>query len=160
MRILRSVLACGLVSLLALGCGNNGFMNAKGHILKGGKPFLVSEGQGLRIFFAPTDRSGTRYDSYAASYDPEDGSFVVIGKDGRGLPPGNYLVGFQLMEKKEDLLGGKLLGPKSGITVDVTSSSQDLVIDLDNTPFAKAFEATTRKAALAAQSTRQRMPTR
>jgi hypothetical protein len=158
MWLLRSALLVALVGLFSLGCGKVGFYNAKGHVLKGGKPFTLAEGQVLRIFFAPTDTSGTRYDSFAGSFDPEDSSFVVVGKDGHGLPPGNYQVGVQLMEKKEDLLGGKLLGPKSGITLDVTSSSNDLVIDLDKTPFDKALEATTKKGALAAQSSRQRMP--
>jgi hypothetical protein len=158
MGLLRSVFVAALAGLFALGCGKAGFYNARGHVLKAGKPFALANGQVLRIFFAPTDTSGTRYDSFAGSFDPDDGSFVVVGKDGQGLPPGNYQVGLQLMEKKEDLLGGKLLGPKSGITLDVTSGSNDLVIDLDKTPFDKALEATTRKTALATQSKRQRMP--
>jgi hypothetical protein len=158
MRSLQFILLAAVVGLFSLGCGNNGFINARGRVLKGGEPLRLSQGQVLRIFFGPTSAGGTRYDSFAASYNPKDGSFVVLGKDGRGLRPGNYHVGFQLMEKKEDLLGGRLLGPGSTLTVEVTPSSKDLVVDLDNTPFAKALEATTRKTALAAQSARRRMP--
>jgi hypothetical protein len=143
--MIHSAVILALVSLLPIGCGNNGFINAKGHVMKAGRPFLLPDGQVLRIFFAPTNTEGTRYDSYAGSYDPEDGSFEVVGKDGRGLPPGTYNVGIQVMEKKEDLLGGKLLGPKSGITLDVTAGSKDLVIDLDKTHFDKAMESTKRK---------------
>src|SRR6516162_9955777 len=88
MRLLPSALVVALVGLFSLGCGKNGFFNAKGHILKGGKPLALADGQVLRIFFAPTSAPGTRYDSYAASFEPEDGSFVVVGKDGHGLPPG------------------------------------------------------------------------
>jgi hypothetical protein len=40
---------------------------------------------------------------------------------------------------------------QSGITVDVASRSNDLIIDLDKTPFDTALAATRRKAALAAK---------
>ncbi len=57
------------------------------------------------------------------------------GKDGKGLPRGKYRVDLQLMKSKEDLLGGKLLGKKSPYVLEVTGSSDDLVIDLDTAHF-------------------------
>ena len=143
----RNLVVVALVGLVSVGCGNNGMINAKGRVVKGGQPFLLPDGQAMRVFFAPTNTEGSRYDSYAASYNADDGSFEVVGKDGRGLPAGQYQVGIQVMEGKEDLLGGRLLGPTSGITLEVTSGSNDLVIDLDKTPFDKALNAAKQKTA-------------
>ena len=125
-----------LVTLFAAGCGDSGFVKAKGHLVKGGNPFLTGEGEGMRIVFAPIElQSTTQYDSYAASYNPKDGSFVVTGKNGKGLPPGNYRVGLQLMKSKEDLLNGRLLGKKSPLVAEVTTGRNDIVIDLDQAHF-------------------------
>ena len=141
MRSLAYLLAAAIAGLTVMGCGNNGFINAKGHIIKGGQPYLLPEGQGFRIFFMPENTSGTRYDSYSAAYDPEDGSFLVTGKDGRGLPPGKYQVDIQLRQGKEDLLGGKL----PPVPLEITPDNKALVIDLDTTPFDKALEQTKRQ---------------
>jgi hypothetical protein len=136
MHPLRTPFILSLVALLAAGCGGSGFIKAKGRIVKGGQPYHTPDGQGLRIFFAPEQVGDSEhYDSYAAAYDPEDGTFEVMGKDGRGLPPGQYRVGIQLMERKEDLLGGKLLGKRSPLVVDVSSRSKDIVLDLDEAHF-------------------------
>ena len=124
------------MGLLALGCGNSSFIKAKGRIVKGGQPFLTEEGEGLRIFFDPLELPpGHHYDSFAAIYDPDNGSFQVAGKDGQGLPPGKYRVGLQLMKSKEDRLGGALLGKKSPFTLEVTGTRDDLIIDLDQAKF-------------------------
>src|SRR5262249_49662655 len=145
MRFISVCLMSLVICSLTLGCGNNGFIKARGHLVKDGVPYLIPEGQGLRIFFAPVNTDGTRYDSYSASYDPEDGSFVVTGKDGRGLPPGAYHIDIQLRQGREDLLGGRLGSSISGLTLEVTPDSKDLVIDLDQTPFDKALDATRRQ---------------
>jgi hypothetical protein len=137
----RNLLLLALIAPFLLGCGKSGYVKAVGHIVKGGQPFRLDEGQSLRLFFAPSNTQGSRYDSFAASFNPDDGSFEVLGKDGEGLPPGTYQVGLQLMQGKEDQLSGRLLGPKSGITLEVAPGSKDLVIDLDKTPFDKAFAA-------------------
>jgi hypothetical protein len=145
MRCFRLLPVFVLLGLFCLGCSRDGYFNARGRIVKGGRPLILPEGQGLRVFFCPSETGGTRYDSFAASYDPTDGSFEVMGKDGRGLPPGKYYIGLQLMEKKEDLLGGRLLGPKSGLSLDVVPGAKDLVINLDESPFDKALEITQKK---------------
>ena len=136
MRSLRRLLPGLLIGLLALGCGRSGFIKARGCITKGGQPFLAGAGQGLRIFFVPlATPEGSRYDSYAAEYDPEAGTFQVRGKDGQGLPPGSYRVTLQLMKSKEDLLKGALLGTKSPFTCEVARGGGDVVIDLDKANF-------------------------
>ncbi len=121
-----------LIGLLSLGCGASSTVNARGRIIKGGQPFVTAEGEGLRIIFAPeTPPAGTQYDSYAAEFHREDGTFVVKGKDGKGLPPGKYRVSLELMKNKEDRFKGQLQGPKSPLTCEVSGSGSDLVLDLD-----------------------------
>ena len=136
MRFLVRYSPCLLIGLLVLGCGKSSFIKAKGRIVKGGQPYLTQEGEGLRIFFSPLEApTGQQYDSFAAIYEPDNGSFQVVGKDGQGLPPGKYRVGLQLMKSKEDLLGGKLLGKKSPFVTEVISSQDDIVIELDTAKF-------------------------
>jgi hypothetical protein len=131
-----------LLSLLAVGCGGSGFVKARGHVIKDGNPYLTGSGEGMRIVFAPVElQSTTQYDSFAAAYNPSDGSFTVLGKDGKGLPPGKYRVGIQLMKSKEDLLNGRLLGKHSPFLVEVTTGSNDIVIDLNEARFDELLAA-------------------
>jgi hypothetical protein len=108
--------------------------------MKGGEPYHPAEGESLLIYFAPVDSPDSSHsDSYAAQYDPTDGTFEVVGKDGKGLPLGKYRVGIQLMKKKEDLLGGQLTTSKSPLVFDVTGN--DIVIDLDKADFDSILHA-------------------
>jgi hypothetical protein len=128
---IRGVLPFLLIGLFAIGCGS-GFIKAKGRVLKGGEPFHPGEGEALRIILAPVDPpTGSTYDSYAAEFHPDDGSFQVKGKDGNGLPPGKYRVSLELLKKKEDLFKGSYTGARSPFTCEVTNSSSELVVDLD-----------------------------
>jgi hypothetical protein len=131
MRSWKWLVVLPLLCLLALGCDASSCIQAKGSILKGGQPYRTKEGQGLRIIFVPLDPPTGTYDSFAAEYDPDEGSFHVLGKDGKGLPPGKYRVSLQLMSKKEDLWNGQLLGKKSPFTCEVTTAGDRLAIDLD-----------------------------
>jgi hypothetical protein len=131
MCVARCVFPCLLFSLFAIGC-SDGFIKAKGRVLKNGEPFRPGEGEALRIILAPFDPpAGATYDSYAAEFHPEDSSFIVKGKDGRGLPPGKYRVGVELLKKKEDQFNGRFAGAKSPFTCEVTSAASELVVDLD-----------------------------
>ena len=132
----RRLLLPLLMGMLAIGCGDSSHIKAKGRLVKGGQPYLAPEGTGFRVFFVPLEApKGNQFDSFAAEYNPETGSFLVKGKDGKGLPPGKYRVDLQLMKSKEDLLNGKLMGKKSPYIMEVTSSADDLVIDLDTAHF-------------------------
>jgi hypothetical protein len=131
-RVYISAALALLMAFLVAGCGNSSHIKAKGRVLKGGQPYLTAQGEGLRIFFAPVEGgSGDHYDSYAALYQPADGTFQVKGKDGAGLPPGKYQVSLQLMKNKEDVFAGRYFGKKSPFTLEVTQGGGDLVIDLD-----------------------------
>jgi hypothetical protein len=130
-----------IICLLSVGC-SSGYIKAKGRVLKGGVPYTTSEGEGMRIFFVPVGEIvGTRYDSFAAVYNPKNGSFVVNGKDGRGLPPGKYRIGLQLMKGKDDLLKGRLLTKNTPLTCEVASSWGEIVIELDDAKFDEVLQA-------------------
>jgi hypothetical protein len=58
------------------------------------------------MFFIPIETGGETYDSHVAVYDKTDGSFKVTGKDGKGLPPGQYRVALEHVKKKQDLFKG------------------------------------------------------
>jgi hypothetical protein len=122
----------GLATCLFIaGCGDN-MVRPKGRVVKGGAPFQPGEGENLRIILAPTEPpQGSSYDSYAAVYDRTDGTFRVVGKDGKGLPPGKYQVGLELIKHKEDLYKGAFAGKNSPFTCEVTSGSSEIVVDLD-----------------------------
>ncbi len=136
MHLTRHIFPFLVIVLLSQGCGDSSHINARGRVLKGGQPYLLPEGQGFRIFFVPMDsKAGSQFESFAAEYDPENATFEVKGKDGRGLPAGKYRVDLQLMKDKEDLLGGGLLGKDSPFIFQVASAGDDLVIDLDQAKF-------------------------
>jgi hypothetical protein len=68
-----------------------------GKLTQGGKPLSVSEPQaGFRevtILFVPdTDDETLRANPQPAIYNFEDGTFVVEGVDGKGIPAGKYRV--------------------------------------------------------------------
>jgi hypothetical protein len=127
------VLVAACLCLSSLGCGSS-TIQARGRILKKGEPFEPGPGEALRIILAPLDPpAGETYDSFAAEYQG-DGTFVVKGKDGKGLPPGKYRVTLQLLKKKKDLFKGKLSGPKSPFTCEITDGSDEIIVDLDRMP--------------------------
>jgi hypothetical protein len=59
---------------------------------------------------------------------------VVTGKDGSGLPPGEYRVSVELVKNRDDLFKGVYGQNNSPITCNVTSSSDDVMVDLSNPP--------------------------
>jgi hypothetical protein len=120
-----------LIALFVCGCGGDGRIKARGRLLKNGQPFPLGEGEGMRMFFVPTTAEGTTYDSYVAVYDKTDGSFKVTGKDGKGLPPGQYRVALEHMKKKQDLFKGAYSAKRTPIVREVSSNSGEIIIDLD-----------------------------
>jgi hypothetical protein len=120
-----------LVVLFVYGCGGDGRIKARGRIIKGGTPFVLGEGEGMRMAFVPLEASGETYDSYVAVCE-KDGSFKVVGKDGKGLPPGKYRVDLEHLKKKKDLLKGAFAGKRSPFLREISSGSGEIVLDLDN----------------------------
>jgi hypothetical protein len=126
----RIVVVCLLLGLLSTGCGSN-MIKARGRVVKGGQPFVLAEDEGIRIFFVPVVTPVDHYDSYMASFNKQDSSFVVVGKDGQGLPIGNYRVSLEVLKHKSDQFKGKYAGPGTPFTVEVNKANKELVIDLD-----------------------------
>jgi hypothetical protein len=120
-----------LIALLLCGCGGDGRMKPRGRIVKSGAPLQLPEDEGIRIAFLPVEATGKTYDSYLAQLN-KDGTFQVIGKDGKGLPPGKYRVSMEHLKNKKDLFKGAFFGSKSPIVCDVKNASDEIVIDLDN----------------------------
>jgi hypothetical protein len=131
MRIARRSVVALLLAIALVGCGSSKAIKAKGRLVKNGQPYIVGEKESLRIFFAPDDQPDASYDSYSAQYDRSDGTFQVTGKDGVGLPPGNYRISLELRLNRDDQFKGEFYGKKSPLTCTIDSSNRDIVIDLD-----------------------------
>jgi hypothetical protein len=119
-----------LIGLFALGCGERRF-NTKGRIILDGEPFVTKENESVRIFFLPMDESGAAKESYAAEYNGVEGTFTVVGKDRKGLPPGKYRISIQLYARGGDLFKNRLAGLKSPFTCEVADAKTEVTVDLD-----------------------------
>ena len=76
----------------------------RGRVLKGGQPFVVPEGEYVRLIFVPVVESGNPHETYVAEYNRQNGSFKVAGKDLQGMPPGKYKIAVEHLRKRADLL--------------------------------------------------------
>jgi hypothetical protein len=130
---LRRGVALGLLCALVLsGCGGDGKLQLKGRVVKGGAPFTLPEEEYLRITFVPVPAAGERpANTYVAVYSNGDGSFKVVGGDGRGLPPGKYRVALEHEGKRKDMFRGALDADRSPYVFDVDRDTKEVVIDLD-----------------------------
>jgi hypothetical protein len=143
-----------LWSLALVGCGSNPRIQVQGLLVKGGSPLKPPEGASTQVVFIAMDVKGDSERSigvnepFAASVNDEDGTFEVLGPDGRGIPPGKYRVsvtqkyrtkhtidkpkahGEAPINRDTDLLGDRYSPTGSPLIVEVLSSSQ-IVVDLD-----------------------------
>jgi hypothetical protein len=131
MRLTRNGSLFVVIAMLACGCGGDGRFQARGRLIKDGAPFKLGQGEGMRIVFVPVEPGESTFETYAAILE-EDGSFKVIGKDGKGLPPGKYRVTVEHLKKKADLFKGAFSGKKTPIVREVTDGANEIVIDLDH----------------------------
>jgi hypothetical protein len=114
------------------GCGGDGRMNIQGRIVKGGAPFTVPEGDFIRLAFVPVMPDGKpATTSYIAACNNQEGTFKVLGADLHGLPSGKYRVTVSHERKRSDLFRGAYDLDKTPFVFDITSSAQEIVIDLD-----------------------------
>ena len=126
----RSLLVTVGVVLVA-GCGN-GHMNTKGRIMKGGAAFTVPDDDFVRVTFIPVKENGQNpLTSYIAQYNNREGTFKVLGPDLTGIPRGKYRITVAHERKKTDLFKGAYDFEKTPFVFDITSSTQEIVIDLD-----------------------------
>lgn len=114
------------------GCGGgSGKLKVAGKIVKGGAAFAVPEEEYVRVTFFPVTDGGPPKNTYAATYNGKDGSFVATGGDGLGIPPGKYRIAVEHEKKGGDAFKGAFDGDRSPFTFDIGRATKSLVIDLD-----------------------------
>jgi hypothetical protein len=131
MRSVRyGLLVLATAGLLA-GCGS-GRVTPRGRLLNKGAPYLPGEGVSVHIAFFPVaGEEEPTGEAYVATFNHEDGTFQVVGRDGRGLPPGKYRVCIQAMNmKKKDLLKGRFAVRNTPIVREVAANNEELTVDL------------------------------
>jgi hypothetical protein len=119
------------IAIAVFGFNSSDMIKVKGHLVKDGQPYIIDEKEGLRIFFVPVSAPENTFDSFSALYDRDDGSFHVTGKDGKGMPPGEYRISLELRLNRSDRLNGEFSSKKSPLTCKIDSSHRDVVIDLE-----------------------------
>jgi hypothetical protein len=108
----------------------------RGRILENGLPIKVDTSHlppgdpGLQVNFTRIGGVDAGEETNAIITDAAQGSFELIGADGKGIPPGKYRVEVIMAPfGSPDALKGKYSREKSKIEVEV-KEGEDLVIDL------------------------------
>jgi hypothetical protein len=124
-----------LVAILAVcGCGGSGSYQTRGRLLKGGVPLTVAEPDYVRVVLVPLPEDGSKVmDWYVAEFKGIDGTFIVKGKDGKGMPPGKYRVALEHMKGRKDAFKGAFDAVNSPFIVTVQSASDEITVDVDKT---------------------------
>ena len=125
------LLFVALCSVFLVGCGERR-MNIKGRITKGGSAFVVPDDDFVRVTFVPVSADGKAPTTcYIADYNNKDGTFTALGADLTGIPKGKYQITVAHERKRKDLLKGAYDMDKSPFVFDISSISEEIVIDLD-----------------------------
>jgi hypothetical protein len=164
------------LALACFGCGNSNAIKVTGKLLQAGQPYVPPAGQRVVVTLYVVDvkdASGKRIpaqEPFHGYYDPKDGTFVVPGPDGHGIPPGKYRISiFQGLtregeskvlpdhkgtsrkapgnNRETDFFEG-LFGPTTSPIVREVTQGAELIVDLDKeAPAAKqaAKQAETEK---------------
>lgn len=115
-------------SVVALsGCGG-GKVKASGKVVQNGQPIQMSDKGVMQLaFIEEKDTEGAR--PHGTTWKP-DGTFVITGVEGKGVPPGKYRVSLSIIDPYpgEDKFGGKFQGPKSPLVVDVGKG--EVIVDV------------------------------
>jgi hypothetical protein len=136
-----------IVGIAVAGCDGGGVTLVKvtGKVVDGGQPVELEGGyeEGgncVEVEFVPLDQSGSPKSGAPAyfKYAAEDGSFVMSGDEGKGIPKGKYRVcvyrrGAETDHPSGDAWEGKFNRENSPFEFDV-SRGKELVIDISNPP--------------------------
>jgi hypothetical protein len=114
-----------------------------GSVVEGGQPVVIEEYEEgascVELEFVPLDESGAvvSAETYWA-YAKEDGTFVIDGTDGSGIPAGKYRVSVRKMgdtvNGPDDLWQGAHSGDNSKFIYEITADTDDLQIDVASPP--------------------------
>jgi hypothetical protein len=131
------LMICVLV-MTACGCGGSGTYQTRGRVLKGGAALTVVEPDFVRVVLVPLPEDGRKVlDWYVAEFNGSDGTFIVKGKDGKGMPPGKYRVSLELMKGRRDAFKGAFDAERSPLVVSVQSGSDEITVDVDKVELGK-----------------------
>ncbi len=158
LRMRSAALGLALVAALtsAPGCGSSDDIWITGTLLKGGAPLACPPNRTMNITLLAVDVKGedgkpvSAGEPYPARVNEADGSFVVPGPDGKGIPKGRYRVSLiqrptaaavretreksgkaKPISRETDFFKNQFNGETSPIVRDLNSSSK-LTIDLDH----------------------------
>jgi hypothetical protein len=123
-------LLCTLLLLSLSGCGS-GKVLATGKVVEKGVPLKVSDKGFLTVKFLSIDPAAGGA-VYPTKVNKEDGTFVIIGPDDRGIPPGKYKVAIQLVDnypKGKDRFQGKFSDANTKLEKEVTGK-EEIIIDV------------------------------
>jgi hypothetical protein len=97
------ILVSAAIILPGCAAGKAG-VKIEGKLTKDGKSMQVKQGENLHLSLQSKVASGEPA-IYPAKINPADGSFVVEGLDGKGIPPGTYKVSLSLTSGATDPAG-------------------------------------------------------
>lgn len=82
------------VMLLFLSACSSGekHIKAKGNLHYNNQPYVVKHNGSLTVKFIPVLEADQHFDAYLADINRTDGSFVVTGRSGKGIPAGKYRI--------------------------------------------------------------------
>ena len=151
------------LALACFGCGNSNAIKVRGKLLQAGQPYVPPAGQRVVVTLYVVDakdasgKSIPAQEAFRAYCDPKDGTFVVPGPDGYGIPPGKYRISiFQGLTREGESKAPKgrsrnapridretdffkdLFGPTTSPIVREVTQGAELIVDLDKeSPAAK-----------------------
>ena len=159
--------------LACFGCGNSNAIKVSGKLLKGGQPYVPPAGQRVVVTLYVVDAKDASgkalpaQEPFQSYYDPKDGTFVVSGPDGYGVPPGKYRISiFQGLTRegetkahaehkvrsrntpridRETDFFKDAFGPSSSPIVREVTQGAELIVDLDKEMPATAKAHTERR---------------
>ena len=129
----HSALLVLVVALLALsGCGDSAG-RVRGKVSEGGQPVTIPAQAGVTFYLLGPDGKPDPARSYSSTIN-QDGSFEVVASGGE-LPPGNYLVAFDLAAVKEAKTGlakykTQFVYPNSPLRREVKPGQNEILIDV------------------------------
>ena len=149
--------------LACFGCGNSNAIKVSGQLLQAGQPYVPPAGQRVVVTLYVVDARDASgkgipaQEPFQVYYDPKDGTFVVPGPDGYGIPLGKYRISiFQGLTREGESKAPKgrsrnapridretdlfkdLFGPRTSPIVREVTQGAEVIVDLDKeSPAAK-----------------------
>src|SRR5262245_4510848 len=132
----RCCFALVVVALFAAGCGGAKAVKVEGKLVKSGQPYTLTEGGSLNLSFHSKGMTGEGM-VYPARVNATDGSFVLDGPEGRGIPPGRYKITLNRTTESSDpaslvklYQSNKQFTFINGKECEVTDESDKVTIDI------------------------------